>query len=92
MPAELLRDRQARRLRLGWAPGGSDGDPTALLFARSGVQLAATNRGDEWVPAIGGGAEVRLTRRTFARVDLTYAWNGTETYQGTVALGWRFGP
>jgi hypothetical protein len=72
--------------RIGFAPG----DGRALFFVRGGAQALFTSRGTEWVPAVGAGAEIPFAGRWFARVDVTYAWNGIETYQGTVGVGRRF--
>jgi hypothetical protein len=73
-------------VRAGWQPHGSG----ALFFARGGSQALFTSQGTQIVPAIGLGAEVPFSARWFARVDLTYAWSGVETYQGTAGIGVRW--
>jgi hypothetical protein len=73
-------------VRAGWQPHGSG----ALFFARGGAQALFTSQGAQVVPAIGIGAEVPISGRWFARVDLTYAWNSTEFYQGNAGVGFRW--
>ena len=72
--------------RLGWVPHGG----SSLFFARAGVQMLSVSRGWDAVPALGVGAEVPFAGSWYARADLTYAWNGVETYQGTIGIGRRF--
>lgn len=77
--------------RLGIAPGPVTlSAPPSLFFVRAGVQGFNTTQGTDWVPAIGAGAEIRLTQHLAARIDVTYAWSDVETYQGTIGLSWRF--
>lgn len=78
-------------LRIGIAPGpATENAPPSLFFARAGGQAFSTSMGTEVVPAVGIGAEVRITRHLAARIDATYGWNDMETWQATAGLQWRF--
>jgi len=74
--------------RIG-ARGATSG---TMIYARVGVQNFQTNVGSDTTPAVGIGAEVGLGGSWAIRLDLTYSWagDGTERYQGDVALQWRF--
>lgn len=62
-------------------------DSNALLYARLGGQAMLTNRGTQYVPAVGIGAQIPISQHWYVRIDMTYAWNDVETYQGTAGIG-----
>jgi hypothetical protein len=71
--------------RLGWRTNGN-----SIMFLRAGVQFLNTNQGWETLPAIGAGAEIPFAPNWAVRLDLTYAWDRVEFYNGTVGVVWRF--
>jgi hypothetical protein len=71
--------------RLGWRTQGN-----SIMFVRAGALFLNTNQGWETLPAIGVGAEIPFAPRWAVRMDLTYAWDRVEFYNGTLGVVWRF--